>query len=135
MGRDPRKMPKRPPWLRDDTKAIQFPSGDHAGCASSTTGVPTRMDRSPGTCRIQMPRCPLSSDVYARLRPSGDQLGASSRPGSLVILARSYVRRSVEPAPPADGAQRPIKEPRIPTPSNATAAADQTTAREPLLDG
>src|ERR1017187_1110970 len=86
-----RFITKMPPPARSDRKAIDRPSGEKAGCVSSTgalwdLSLRLTASRSPmAFAKISL--WPSDLDEYTRVVPSGDRLGKRSSPESSVSCA------------------------------------------------
>src|SRR5215510_12505588 len=78
-----------PVWEeRVDTKAIDLPSGENAGCTSSAPLLVTLTTSRPSSARpTYRSKLPSRFEVKANRLPSGDHVGHSENPASCVTLA------------------------------------------------
>src|SRR5262245_51269340 len=78
-----------PVWeARVDTKAIDLPSGENAGCTSSALLLVTLTTSRPSSARpTYTSKLPSRFEVNANRLPSGDHVGHSENPASCVTLA------------------------------------------------
>src|SRR5262245_47127527 len=101
-----------PPPSRSERNAIRSPDGENAGCVSSAEESDVKLTVFlPPTRRTKISQLPCAGLAYATVRPSGERLGQSSKPGWLVTCVSSIFGKGATPPSLArriDNAYRPV---------------------------